>query len=1045
MYFFTISILDVNGIPVRNYSDKEKAIYFYRDDTDSILIDKIFTCISAYQKDSFLLPEYISLNNNLASEVPLLERGSCSKYLSRTYRTISIEREVLSNSTDALKVSSKWFNELYNTLRVEFSSLTKQGLLDLNKYILFHAIPGFFDSFKRDIDFAISNKETLVKEMISKYSINKLGMTTSEIKEYIDIIETGFDYNISNAIFNIKISENNTPLNLLKIVQEFKLTKSVPFIQYVDPVKKTPIVKHLKKLDPKLFDIWTTKNGGKKIPKGLEFKLLDTLKGKTKSKRNITEYFNSNVSKYSPKITIRCNWGRESKVVFHDLCKSISGIKGVVDQIRVIENKFSSFIISPVPTITFISIHFNIKKKTPLETIYSCINSKYKKVFRIKNFNVNNSIRFVYIPLDFSIYINKNDLVTVKGNEKIITRVNMVTVNGISKEHHIPQIIEVILDLFRTSQTFEKQTKIQKNEVKQIYNIKQLKGLGINTDSIQCQKNRQPAPSSSQSKSKNESYISYKGTTFKCGKEYTFPGFTSGGILCCFKKNQTNKMIYKREMGLDTNTFEFDLKSDSEILSNTVIITDKILDSNRLGVIDLKFLTKGTLQKEVKHCDSDTTNLFRLGVVQNNISFLNCINSALFIVCKGMCIIKRNDLVSFLTKEGKLLFNSLADGEISKKMSISQYTSYISDDSVYSEPQLLIDLVSIYITSVLKLDINIFVIEKSSRKNEYTFIYNSTTVLPRTNSILILKNGKYNELIVRKNKKTLDRCFKESFNLFKMYMKNRSIYYFPYFGGETPTGNQILDFNQIITSRCITITGQILNCNGKVEYVKTKGGLVPIFTSAPKYGIPVVDLSKSIVSYNAQYKLLIDLASRFSFLGYLNVNGVPIKKVLPETKLVTVSNLVVPTKGVKLEYLNYSCGKDSKLDERALYAQEYLFYKDLYNFFRFTVSKVIANKVTSSQKVSDLIKNGEREKLYLLLNELLLHKGAIKIGKGKMSNKDQLVLDKEYYTNFLKKVTLELLEQGKKCNEIMSGSITLEKLNKIHGNYIYRKSEKILI
>ena len=87
--------------------------------------------------------------------------------------------------------------------------------------------------------------------------------------------------------------------------------------------------------------------------------------------------------------------------------------------------------------------------------------------------------------------------------------------------------------------------------------LKQLKKENVKIDSRNCQKPRQPQIHSEKRPLKGSYALDYEEKRYVCLKpEYSFPGFTSKNVVCCFKKDQRNNKYYiQNTMKSDINVF----------------------------------------------------------------------------------------------------------------------------------------------------------------------------------------------------------------------------------------------------------------------------------------------------------------------------------------------------------------------------------------------------------------------------------------------------------------------------------------------------------
>ena len=179
-------------------------------------------------------------------------------------------------------------------------------------------------------------------------------------------------------------------------------------------------------------------------------------------------------------------------------------------------------------------------------------------------------------------------------------------------------------------------------------------------------------------------------------KKNKYFGYTSKSIPCCFDKERDAHVSRK--------------KKEADITKQYIIqSSDKILNYKQLGILpqDLTTLIQNILEVKDIH--------YRMGIIQNNTSFLNSLLLAVDNSIRGHTINNHTEFKNFITSylqknEGE--FNKLNNGDISIKYgNIDNYLNYIKTDDMFLNWLELIDLLE----RILKKNIIVIDVSDTTR------------------------------------------------------------------------------------------------------------------------------------------------------------------------------------------------------------------------------------------------------------------------------------------------------------------------------------------
>lgn len=151
-------------------------------------------------------------------------------------------------------------------------------------------------------------------------------------------------------------------------------------------------------------------------------------------------------------------------------------------------------------------------------------------------------------------------------------------------------------------------------------NIKELKAQGGIIDSRNCQEYRRPVlykntlEHQKQKETVPDGYLDYNNVEYICTKpDYPYVGFTTKGVVCCFKKSQKHKPIYKQMLQTSETVT---LVRPSNVLINIVLPNEEVFKT-----YPLKQITGD--ESELGYYYFDPLNVYTRITDQNVIQMLN--------------------------------------------------------------------------------------------------------------------------------------------------------------------------------------------------------------------------------------------------------------------------------------------------------------------------------------------------------------------------------------------------------------------------------------
>jgi len=989
----TLIIINENSKKIEPYNSNGKSVRFNIEDTQKVLIDKIFI-----SSDNYLLPELISLQRKTSSTLQVSNLVNHVKFV-----------DLLSNIQDSVNSRSVFFNGQYNTLKKVFTLLTKHVLINVNKIVLYENIPDIVSDFKQSITDFLYESSELKKELILKYVQKTITVSPSKIGMYIETFPNGSMYSVKTCIIKIVFGEfqNYSSENIHQIIRNYPLLNNRLPLMYL--FEKGKIVRRVYSKFPKeQIDEWLYKNN----PKGLTLKFLN--------KRN--EYITASLSRNKPSISIRLNLV-DKNLKYDEIISEIGTIDTIVTNFQKILN-IQNY--TPIKQITYLNIGLKIKKWIDLFTLNKTVKSNFQGILKVEDNSKSLKLKYftdnLYTPIIIIIHNDEN--IEIKGDKKHITKINVVNISGATKEYQIQNTINVILKLFIIADSFQQGTS-SVPVIKDVQNIKKLNKIGLSINSTLCQKKRLPTIISDDV---TTDVLKFKGLTLRCkNPDYPFTGFTGDNKPCCFKKNQTQKIVYIRNT---TNDYDAKILTDSYIIKQPVIITNKILEPNRLGVLP------ELLSPLFPH-----TSFLRLGNAHE--SFIHCIKLAFPNI---VSIIKNGLTLS--------LFRSLNNGKLYNKYDFNDYKKLVSSSN--SQHGLVVDLLSHLLkTNIFIFDVTTLLICDSIYSKKYK------------DTIFIIHHSGHYELIVKASKVKLMKVFpsKDTYTIkiINMYNNLCKVLYTPYNGDILVTPNTIKQLPDNIRP-----FSQVVLNNNKITYIGTQYGIIPVAPSGPLPDVPFSKIKDLILPAKKQRNLLLKSGLKYAnVIGQIQDNGETIG-------LVTECGVIVPTKNsltlVGIPILNQQFFYDSdnallsgtvSSDKRSNYAIDIAFTRELYQRFRFLLSNIIPvykEQILDIMSRTQKIDNLKNIIITLLKNYITL--GTTSYITTKLPEKRQLCTDsmsqqnpfckngrlyimKSDYEPLVLKVVYSIVNETKQGLQILNGAVPENFLNS--NNFVFRTSESVVV
>ena len=357
-----------------------------------------------------------------------------------------------------------------------------------------------------------------------------------------------------------------------------------------------------------------------------------------------------------------------------------------------------------------------------------------------------------------------------------------------------------------------------------------------------------------------------------------FFGYNMNSFPCCFDKMREIQVKKKEK--------------EKDLTKQHILTTDKILDNDRLGALP-------------EYIKTLLPNWIRLGVIQNNNNFINCMLKA-FKLDKMSANEFKLMLINYL-KDNKLVISKIPN-VLNHFKTIDKYISYIQTETKL-DYNYLIDLISL-VTKTNILILNTPLVKKEqTRIGQYTFDYKMTTINCSNltnwdNYVIIYKRGAVYELIVELNETKLISIFdrhNEYITRLLEFRKHSCV--------KIIKKPDLFNFDILLKSTEIDpklIRAQILSLHNKINYILTVDNfLIPIEERELIDNLSIVNFDEIIKwnklkSYNEYFNLKIKLNSGESVP--IVIKGVTVR---PGTQLVdsilTNFGMHIPTRPIILQ------------------------------------------------------------------------------------------------------------------------------------------------
>lgn len=800
------------------------------------------------------------------------------------------------------------FNELFHQVHKIWINLDEHWFSYALKSSLYASIPTFYKFLEADIardTVYIENKYLEIKKKYQKQKIES--KTKIKASDLIDFDNDEYRYNLLHSVITIEKKESTAKLfDLVDVFKSIQLNEDIPLAVTYDHETKDELVKVHKSLPKDKIKEWLLASANTmKRSTGLMLKV----------RKKGSEYNTINVYD-SGKISIRCSWSVEEHAKIESILPQIKKVNDMVLFLNTFieekANKIKSVKSLESVSINTLNFQFNIKTAFVWSNVIKVI-PKFKEYLAI-DLSEKKHTKALYLK-----YLKDNITIKIRNNmtksDNHYHKMTSIDVAGVRNKTHIVSIVSLIVKIFQQA---VKELTTNPEKVVMI-NIKALKKEGAKVNAVSCQKERQPVIN--QSKSNSLSYtLTYNDTKYNCpNPPFLFPGFTSKDIPCCFKKDQRKKYNYLKNQGGNE-------KVTKDVVLSKLIITDKILEKNRMGV--LPKLLRSLLPKVV-----------RLGIIQDDSSFLNA-------VCSN---VTRTDLA----KLSKNRFMSLNDGELCRQMTHQEFKQYLLSN--FLEHDMVLDLLSRIINKkiiVFEIAGNIINISCFSSRD-------------KGETLLVLNNGKHYEPLVNlQNNNKINHVFASTDPLISKIRKllNESCI-------DTIEGfDHVLKSNKVVEclqKNSFNIIGQIVNVFNKIDYIVSDAGVLPVFPTGPLENMEIVKLNDSDkLSLKKQMSALAKLN-----LKYLNPSSQIIDENGMVTGLVTKEKLLIPIKKSKHtldlphtfeSYENVNdliANSGIDVDLRGKYMQEISIITELYERIRFEVAGYLYQNENEKEKISAILKS----------------------------------------------------------------------------------------
>ncbi len=924
------------------------------------------------------------------------------------------------NFNTFISIDDPFIKNLYLFIKKNNPDISENVFLINVQYIIGLILQNSLSEFLIDIKSEyIKSQETLNSYYVS---VGKFDKSKDNLSKIFYLNEKGqYKYNILSCVINIHLFEDtkNKNVNLLKLFKKMELSENIPYIYLIND--QIPYLKLYSDFSDKtLIKSWiVNKSSNLKASKGLNFKYK--INGK---------FYHCNLYENGI-LSIIINSKIEDNTVSEEILSYITNKMGFLYSEL---GKYYNIPDNPVYMYRF-NYHFYINMNIEL----------YKLI-----------LSFQKHP-DFTLIPSKNQdkmvLLKLKYKDMYFISINQLELDGVINYSTVIQNItdfsmintlqskigRIFFDATLTGKSnsanyFKSNEKIIKSiKQKSVVNIKKLRKEGLNVNAVSCQRIRQPIIVSKGSLSKHQNVKVYNDKNYTCPKkDYPYLGVTVDNTLCCFKKSQENKDIYKRFFS-STKNFKPDYSELQGMLSKRYIIkTNKVLDYGRLGTIPIKY---SNLKMD---------KLLRLGNYQNYHSFINIIN----------ILTKKTFKIDDISES---LYKIEDNGNVAQNMSYNSYKNILKYNSM----------------SLIPLN--------------HSFILESACSILKINVVIIssdkidtcISNDKYKYYIILLYKNSYEGIIKNN-EEFHFDSKDQIINNIKNLSGFLPSRNILLNIKQLMyNTDNENPLYQIVNNHSKVIYLYYKNyGLIPVIPSASLINIKcskIENIKKFILKPSEQYHKNLNFINKYPNLKSVysidarifepasNVMiGYKLKNGLNAPVIQTVSSLKKSSK-LKTVYENIFYNLiDTKqqIDDRIEYIIQHNYISELYQRLRFIISENVNSEhrkevlgILNTKFDSVFVKSRSIQNLLIRMSEEFINKvsGYSEIPLELDLNrkdcpryfcnaKNKLNIKESDFIFFIQKIANELINGNL---QVIDKTVPIEIENK--DNLVIRKNEIVLI
>lgn len=731
-----------------------------------------------------------------------------------------------------------------------------------------------------------------------------------------------FPFHLTSVVLQFKNRGINLDLDQLFGVIE--ATPDIPFLALRAPGEPyIKVNKAFQASNTKLLKEWMFSGERLSMPKGLRIKIAHN---KTFLSVNIFE---------NGTLTLRCSWNSEENAGIQQIRECVAGLVPLVRQINANPVVFAGLDATPTsprsiafPTFekavvsTMDSVfHVLLNRPLALEQLQQRIDdsSALKLVFEPKLSSAQGLLILQFVNLPRILpddTLLQNVSVTVREKEGMYY-VSLFGAKTLGQTQGVYEYFVGILEAIEPGSVQSSVVVAKSKEPVSMKALRMLKSYQIPVDSRSCQKPRQPVvdddeelPLLAPDAYRYNYYVAATGKTHKLicanrNSKHIYPGITKSGVPCCFLKPQPQPEFNEFVVPIDD-------QFKTQVVNDTPIVTTKILDPGRIGVLPPKlkqlFQTVHRLPNKTGQptdlLDTPEPAIFRFGVPEDPDSFFSCIR--VFIAHEQQSVVPslrklKENLVSFLVESD--IYQTL---DVADNISKSDYIDLLLHFSSSVPVDVLTQLVSEY----LGVRIYIFTEEpegvlcsyarpatNSSTTTLFLFYHsrnkNKATIYGHYEPLVYYSRNDAQSVFTRRNfPKTLDLVEL----LYKFSCKKRKETQPSQ--GTTTTQPTIHDLVQNPKLR-EQIKYQVLNPFGEVLFVvvvfsgNNSIGLVPVKPTKPVIGIQTIGMRVAFRTFKQ------GLAESVNNLYKLSIEGmVPQFQILSSPQstraVVTNSGLILP-------------------------------------------------------------------------------------------------------------------------------------------------------